>query len=223
MESSQPNCQHTPAAGTPAPAVEILADAWDPDLKSRLLCKELALALRFPREFACHSLWFLSGMSSVDFCLGTVTGVYRLWAQFYICNVCSHVSMDMRQSHQFTNKILKCTKIMWLPYLSINWTDSLKDTSQWVPGTILLGSVPVFCGINVSIYFTHVKFRTSLVVQWLKIHLPKQGTQVWSMFWEDPTCSGATKPMPHSCCAHLPQLLKLVCPRAHAPRESSPC
>ena len=56
MESSQPNCQHTPAAGTPAPAVEVLADAWDPDLKSRLLCKELAPALRFPREFACHSL-----------------------------------------------------------------------------------------------------------------------------------------------------------------------
>ena len=55
-----------------------------------------------------------------------------------------------------TNKIIKCTKIMWLPYLSINWADSLKDTSQWVRGTILLGSVPVFCGISVSIYFTRL-------------------------------------------------------------------
>ena len=29
---------------------------------------------------------------------------------------------------------------------------------------------------------------TSLVVQWLKIHLPMQGTQVWSLAQEDPTC-----------------------------------
>lgn len=40
MESSQPNCQCTPTAGAPAPAVEVLADAWDPDLKSSPLCKE---------------------------------------------------------------------------------------------------------------------------------------------------------------------------------------
>ena len=45
---------------------------------------------------------------------------------------------------------------MWLPYFSINRTDSLKDTSHWVPGTILLGSAPVFCGANVSIYFTQL-------------------------------------------------------------------
>ena len=36
---------------------------------------------------------------------------------------------------------------------------------------------------------------TSLVVQWLRIHLPTQGTQVWSLVWEDYTCQGATKPV----------------------------
>ena len=58
---------------------------------------------------------------------------------------------------------------------------------------------------------------TSLVVQWLRIHPPMQGTQVR----EDPTCRGATKPMCHNyrACAlepashnywdHEPQLLKL--------------
>ena len=63
---------------------------------------------------------------------------------------------------------------------------------------------------------------TSLVVQWLRIHLPMQGTQVWALVWEDPTYRGATKPVRHNywACAlqpvshnywaHVPQLLKPV-------------
>ena len=38
---------------------------------------------------------------------------------------------------------------------------------------------------------------TSLVVQWLRIHLPEQGTRVWSLGQEDPTCQGASRPV---CC-----------------------
>ena len=34
-----------------------------------------------------------------------------------------------------------------------------------------------------------------LVAQWLRIHLKMQGTQVWSLVWEDLTCLGATKSM----------------------------
>ena len=63
-------------------------------------------------------------------------------------------------------------------------------------------------------------FRTSLVVQWLRICLPMQGTRVRALVREDPTCHGATNPMHHNCwaCAlepasynywaHVPQLLK---------------
>ena len=39
---------------------------------------------------------------------------------------------------------------------------------------------------------------TSLVVQWLRIHLPVQGTQEPSLVWEDSTRQGATKPMNHN-------------------------
>ena len=39
---------------------------------------------------------------------------------------------------------------------------------------------------------------TSLVVQWLRIRLPMQGTQVRALVWEDPTCHGATKPVRHN-------------------------
>ena len=39
---------------------------------------------------------------------------------------------------------------------------------------------------------------TSLIAQWLGIHLPVQGTQVQCLVWKDPTCCGATQPMSHS-------------------------
>ena len=38
----------------------------------------------------------------------------------------------------------------------------------------------------------------SLVAQWLRIHLPMQGTRVRALVWEDPTCHGATKPVRHN-------------------------
>ena len=39
---------------------------------------------------------------------------------------------------------------------------------------------------------------TSLMVQWLRIRLPMQGTRVRALVQEDPTCRGATKPMRHN-------------------------
>ena len=62
--------------------------------------------------------------------------------------------------------------------------------------------------------------RASLVAQWLRIHLPMQGTRVRALVREDPTCRGATKPVrcnywactlqpaSHNYWAHVPQLLK---------------
>ena len=49
---------------------------------------------------------------------------------------------------------------------------------------------------------------TSLVAQWLRIHLPTQGTWVRALVREDPTCHGATKPANHNYWAREPQLLK---------------
>ena len=39
----------------------------------------------------------------------------------------------------------------------------------------------------------------SLVMQWLGIHLPMQGTWVQALVWEDLTCHGATGPLCHNC------------------------
>ena len=48
------------------------------------------------------------------------------------------------------------------------------------------------------IYLSIYIYGTSLVVQWIRICLSMQGTQVWSLVWEDSTCLGATKPMDHN-------------------------
>ena len=48
---------------------------------------------------------------------------------------------------------------------------------------------------SVTQKFNHL--GTSLVAQWLRIHLPMQGTQVRAPVWEDPTCRRATKPVRH--------------------------
>ena len=39
---------------------------------------------------------------------------------------------------------------------------------------------------------------SSLMVQWLRIHLPMQATQVRALVWEDPPCRRAAKPVRHN-------------------------
>ena len=68
-----------------------------------------------------------------------------------------------------------------------------------------------------------IYFRASLVVQWLRILLPMQGTRVRALVREYPTCHGATKPVhrnywacalepgSHNYWARVPQLLKPAC------------
>ena len=62
----------------------------------------------------------------------------------------------------------------------------------------------------------------SLVVQWLRIHLAMQGTPVWSLVQEDPTCCGTTKPISHNHWVCVQQLLKPMCSRAWVPQQEKP-
>ena len=61
---------------------------------------------------------------------------------------------------------------------------------------------------NVWLLIIEINMGTSLVAQWLRIHLPMQGTRVWALVREDPTCRGATKPVRLNYWAHMPQLPK---------------
>ena len=52
---------------------------------------------------------------------------------------------------------------------------------------------------NFELYTSKIiETGTSLVVQWLRICLPMQGTRVRALVREDPTCRGATKPVSHN-------------------------
>ena len=52
------------------------------------------------------------------------------------------------------------------------------------------------------------QIRTSLVVWWIGICQPVQGTQVRSLIWEDPTCLRVTKHARHNCWTCSPPLEK---------------
>ena len=51
-----------------------------------------------------------------------------------------------------------------------------------------------------TVYFSlkYIYIGASLVVQWLRICLPMQGTRVQALVWEDPTCRRATRPVSHN-------------------------
>ena len=73
------------------------------------------------------------------------------------------------------------------------------------------------------------------MVQWLWIRLPRQGTRVHSLVWEDPTCRRGTKPVRHNYWvwaleptrpnywSHAAQLLQPAHPRACVPQLLSLC
>ena len=106
-----------------------------------------------------------------------------------------------------------------------NWTATSK--------TIFICRWQDYIEENEQIIRIKNKFRASLVAQWLRIHLPMQGTRVQALVQEDPTWRGATKPMchnywvcplepmSHNYWAHMPQLLKPTClePMIHNKRS----
>ena len=70
--------------------------------------------------------------------------------------------------------------------------------------------------------FEKIVAGASLVVQWLRIHLPIQGTRVRSLAREDATCRRATKPMGHNYWACSATTTEAHTPRARAPQQEKP-
>ena len=102
-----------------------------------------------------------------------------------------------------------------------DWTQALGSESAGVLTTGLPGnsqlSLLLRKGRSCSPTLTHsVKNNpwTYLVAQWIRIHLPTQGTQVRSLVQEYSTCLRATKPTCHNYWVCEPQLLKPTQPRA---------
>ena len=122
--------------------------------------------------------------------------------------------------------LLRCTGF------SLRWLLLLRSTGSRHAGFSSCGSwalehrlssagkppkVPSCCNCPVAAKMNqNLKSWTSLVAQWLRIRLPMQGTWVWSLVREDPSCRGATKPMCHNywACALEPASHNCWSPRA---------
>ena len=82
-----------------------------------------------------------------------------------------------------------------------------------------------------AVFKKEFHYRTSLVAQWLRIHLPTQRIQVRAPVREDTTCHRAAKPVSHNYWARvpqqraactLPQLEKACTPGACALQQEKP-
>ena len=128
----------------------------------------------------------------------------------------SQVHTYVKNSSSYT--LQTGTSFVYKLYLNKVKTDSVIN---WKNGV----SYSTLCSLLLCIKFSIKKKwgGASLVAQWLRIPLLMQGTRVWALVQEDPTCRGATKPMCHNywACAlepmshnywaHMPQLLKPMC------------
>ena len=104
------------------------------------------------------------------------------------------------------------------PNTAIN---KLKKKNRWDRSFEAIHKIQIsWRKILTNLLHKNFKLGTSLVAQWLRIHLPVQVTRVPVLVREDPTCCGATRPVchnywasalepaSHNYWAHVPQLLK---------------
>ena len=71
----------------------------------------------------------------------------------------------------------------------------LKKKNRKKAGGITRPDFKLYCK---TIVIKTLWYWASLVAQWLRICLLMQGTRVWALVWEDPTCRGATRPVSHN-------------------------
>ena len=119
---------------------------------------------------------------------------------------CSCSGSLSKASHLLSRGVRIKIQVTYLP-TSVYITITLNQTCQCL--SQVTSCIRISCG-------------TSLVVHWIRIHLPIQGTQVWSLIREDSTCFGATKPVCHKYLVHVWQVVKPVCPTACTLQQKKP-
>ena len=92
-----------------------------------------------------------------------------------------------------------CYRAFWglqCPVSGSGGGDEAVHTAEHLGGSAL--KTCAFHSIPIIPQFKSYAVGASLVMQWLRICLPVQGTWVRALVREDPTCRGATKPVCHN-------------------------
>ena len=77
----------------------------------------------------------------------------------------------------------------------------LAESDHW-DGILVRFYMPNTPNVSLSLSHTHTHTQNSLVFQWLRVHLPIQGTQVHFLLWEDSHATwqlGPCKPKKLAC------------------------
>ena len=101
---------------------------------------------------------------------------------------CDHFTLFLHE--EYTH--LLPGKTNWSPF------ESVHSKSKISKKCVVFSNMWLFDFSYNGILWMTDKFGTFLVVQWIGIHLPMQGTWVQSLVWEGFTCHGATKPVGHN-------------------------
>ena len=108
--------------------------------------------------------------------------------------VCYRERMNISQRNRYTGRSLRGWQVQSFCCPLPRSQDVPSRIDIWQHTSVLTSREAHLCFGVPSFYW-----RTSLVVQWLRIHLPMQETWVQSLVWEDSTCHRAAKPLHWNC------------------------
>ena len=120
------------------------------------------------------------------------------------------VSHPQKQKRKLLIARCVCTLPVKSCHCVLQWNE--RDFAK-IHVTLSLTLPAAFPCIHLKLLFLAIGYRASLVAQWLRIHLPIQGTQVRALIQEGPTCRRATKPVHHNYWSP-----RITTTEAHAPR-----
>ena len=179
----------------------------------------------------------LNGCSKFSTCHCTFLVLPRLWIRFIPQQVFSNLGARWigyqtyliltEKEASFPIALLWESKIIsWpprFPYFGVYASHYLLDYEKdmwlwWAITPVIILFYPGWPRFNQVTPLKAEFSWTSLVVQWLRIDLPMQGTWVHSLVPGGSVCYGTTKPTHHN---HVLRLLKPVHPRACAPQQES--
>ena len=102
---------------------------------------------------------------------------------------------NIKISGQGVNEEKRCIPFYAGHSLRVKWKKVEKSNSRSFMSNPISSEPSDISGLR---HINKTVFGASLVAQWLRIRLPRQGARVQALVREDPICCGATKPVCHN-------------------------